>query len=163
MNNGLSNGAADVVLGRLADPRATTTDELPGGCRCPGTPHGVDTVTYRTELGSGERNSIRVAGWAATDYAYYDFEAANDAAIAKTVVDWTLIGPTKERVEISRQTASLLDETTRVFILERINAAFEAFIQVSLPNGSGAPSAALSSASASPNRETRRRHSSTTA
>ncbi len=163
----------EITFSRLADPSATTTEELPGGCRCPGKPHTVDTVTYRTELGSGERNSIRVAGWAATDLEYFDYEASNDAAIAKAVVRWTLTSAEKcehagrphgkhEPVPITRQTASLLDEETRLFILTKINEAFDAFMAASLPNESGAPSADSSPESASPTRPPRRRRSSTT-
>lgn len=163
----------DTVLGRVADPDATETLTLPGGCRCPGAPHADgDAAIYRTQLGAGERNAIKAAGWQAADMEYYDWEAANDAAIAKAVTSWTILTAEpcwhagkphgkNEPLPISRKSAALLDEPTRVALLEAIDGAAAAY-QARLPNASGAPSADSQQASASPNRATRRQRSSTT-
>lgn len=171
--------AVDLVISRVADPDATETVTLPGGCRCPGAPHvDGDTATFRTELGAGERNSVRVAGWQATGMDYYDFEAANNALIALAVTDWTLLSDVRcehiiqigskkqplhgeyEPIPITRKVAALLDEPTRIALLSAIDAAADRY-QARLPNASGAPSADSSQESASPNRATRRRASST--
>lgn len=164
---------ADVVLGRLADPDAVATISLPGGCRCPGAPHANgDTATYRTELGAGEVRAVKVAGWAAADGEYYDWEAANDVTIAKAVTNWTILSgkpcqhpgkPHKagEPVPVTRAIASQLDEDTRTTLVSAINDAYNLY-QARLPNASGAPSADSSQESASPSPKTRRPSSSTT-
>jgi len=164
--------AADIVLGRVADPDAVETRDLPGGCRCPGAPHTVDSFTFRSELGAGETRAVRVAGWAAADGEYYDWEAANDVLIGKAVTSWTLLSgkpcqhPDKphkkgEPIAISRRTAALLDEPTRLAILTAINETYDAY-QARLPNESGDPSADTSQESGSPTPRTRRPSSSTT-
>lgn len=164
--------AGDVALGRLADPDAVATIDLPGGCRCPGAPHTIDRATYRTELGAGEVRAVKVAGWAAAEGAYYDWEAANDVTIAKAVVSWTILSgkpcqhpgkPHKagEPVPITRAIASQLDEDTRTALVEAINNAYNLY-QARLPNASGALSADSPPESASRTPRTRRPSSSTT-
>lgn len=160
-----------VVVYRFADPTATDQLEVPG-CHCPLGTHKSESITYRTELGGGEWESIRAAGIAASEGDYIDFGVSNSVAIAKSVVVWTL--STKdpcthsgkphgkhEPLPATRRTASLLDETIRQALLERIQAAAAAFAgetvdelevpeePVARPNGSGARSRDSSRASAS--------------
>lgn len=164
--------AGDVVLGRLADPDAVATIELPGGCRCPGAPHKVDTVTYRTQLGGGAQEAARSAGYMAGEGLFFDNSAANDVTIARAVVSWTILSgqpcqhpgkPHKagEPVPVSRQAAANLDAVTRAAILDAITTAFEAYTS-RLPNESGDPSADTPSESGSPTLKTPPTDSSTT-
>jgi hypothetical protein len=161
-----------VVVYRFADPTATDQLEVPG-CHCPLGIHSSESITYRTELGGGEWESIRAAGLAASDGDYIDFGVSNSVAIAKSVVFWTLATKDActhagkphgkhEPVPVNRRSASLIDEVLRQAILERIQAAAAAFAgetvdepeaaeePVARPNGSGARSRASSRASASP-------------
>ena len=144
------------LLGRFADPDATIGVDL-GSCRCPGTPHGQDSAQVRAEIGDGEAKSVRVTGWQSTSMEYYDFEVANDAAVAKFTVSWTLCDADGDPVPITRRTVTLLDEPTRLELLTAINAAFEERHGGALPNASGARSRGSSPANASPNRAARRR------
>jgi hypothetical protein len=143
--------AAPKIISRFADPDATETDYLPGPCRCPGQPHERDSATWRTELGSGEVNSIRTVGWQSTGMQYYDWEAANDAAIAKAVLSWSFIDAEGEPIPITRRMASLLDEPTRLWLLRRINGGSEVKPEQNgrLPKASGRRSRGSSPANAS--------------
>jgi len=150
------NGSEPVdVFGRFADDKATIEVDL-GPCRCPGTPHEQDSAQVRADIGDGEAKSVRVAGWQSTGMEYYDFEVANDAAVAKFTVSWTLRGKYDELVPITRRTVTLLDEATRLALLTEINRAFEERHGGALPNASGARSRGSSPASASRTRTTRR-------
>jgi hypothetical protein len=144
------------LLSRFADPDATEEVDL-GVCRCPGAPHERDSAQIRTDIGDGEAKSVRVAGWQSTGMEYYDFEVANDAAIAKFTLSWTLCEKDGEPVAITRRTVSLLDEATRIVLLMAINKPFEERHGGALPNASGARSRSSSPASAPPNRAARRR------
>lgn len=164
--------AGDVALGRIADPDAVATIDLPGGCRCPGRPHAVDKATYRTELGGGIEEAVRSAGFAAGEGLFFDQSAANDVTLARAVVSWTILSgkpcqhpgkPHKasEPVPINRDTVSNLDLPTRHAILDAITEAWDAY-KGRLPNDSGDPSADTPQESGSPTRKTRRTASSTT-
>ena len=157
---------------RFADPTATEVLTVPG-CHCPAGNHKSETITYRTQLGAGEWESINAAGLMAADGEYIDYGVANSTAIAKSVVHWTLatneacFHPNKphgkhELLAISKRTAALLDDTIRQAILGAIQKAQAAFagepaeelaaeeLAEPLPNGSGARSRGSSRASASP-------------
>ncbi|MHB8459109.1 MAG: hypothetical protein ACYDAK_05345 [Candidatus Limnocylindrales bacterium] len=155
--------AAPAILSRFADPTAVRTVTLPGGCRCPGTPHDADTATIRTELGSGEMNRGRTFGWQSSGMTYYDWEAANDWFIAYATTGWNLERADakghNEPVPITRQMATLLDEETRQFLMIEINGGPEKPTPQSdaPPNGSGRSSRGSSPASASRTRTTRKR------
>lgn len=159
------------VVYRFADPTATEVLEVPG-CHCPAGIHKAETITYRTQLGGGEWESINAAGEAAGDGEYLDYGVRLSVAIAKSVVHWTLATnepcyhPGKphrknEPLGISRRTATLLNATIRAALLTAINEAYAAFAgetpeaiepeaPAALPNGSGARSRGSSRASASP-------------
>jgi hypothetical protein len=147
--------AAEPIIGRFADPTATATVDL-GPCRCRHTPHERDSAQRRTSIGDGEAKAVWAAGWQSTNLEYMDWEAANDAAIARFITSWTLLDEKGDPVPITRQTASLLDEPTRQALLVGLNEG--RFGGAALPNGSGAPSRASSRGSASRTRTTRTRH-----
>ena len=157
---------APVIVSRFADENAVRTVTLPGGCRCPGTPHEADTATIRTELGSGEINRARAHGWQSARMAYYDWESANDFFIELATIEWTIERsgvdakgrPRNEPVPVTRRMASLLDEETRHFLLTEINGGPEepAPRSAAPPNGSGRSSRGSSPASASRTRTTRK-------
>lgn len=89
-----------------ADPSASDTKELPW-CACPARRdeagaelaagrHTNDSVTFRTQLGGGERQSIATAGYGQSLGDFYDFEAAESMLVATAVLDWSLedhLGP----------------------------------------------------------------------
>lgn len=164
------NGSEPVVY-RFADVDASETFDVPG-CHCPAGTHKKETVTIRTQLGEGDRESINSAGNFSrdTDGEFYDYGAANSMAIVKSVTEWTLLSndecfhpgkPHKkhEPLGISMRNVALLDKTIRDVIKDRLGAAAELFNgglpkaseePAALPNGSGARSRASSRASASP-------------
>ena len=130
------NGGEPIVH-RFADPTATEVLTVPG-CYCPAGIHKSETITYRTELGAGEWESINAAGLMAGDGEWIDYGVSNSASIAKSVVDWTLQTNEPcfhrgkphgkhEPLGISRRNAALLNDTIRQAILERIQAAERAF------------------------------------
>lgn len=160
------------VVYRFADPTATETFDVPG-CHCPAGTHKKETITIRSQLGEGDRESINSAGNFSrdTDGEFYDYGAANSMAIVKSVTEWTLLSndecfhpgkPHKkhEPLGISMRNVTLLDKTIRETIKERLGAAAELFNgglpkepdedPAALPNGSGARSRASSRVSASP-------------
>ncbi len=157
-------------IGRFADPLALDTFTIPG-CYCPARTHESETITYRTELGDGEWESARAAGLMAAQGDYIDFAVANDAAMAKSVIAWTLLTndpcqhPSRphgkhEPLPISRRTMALLNDGLRQAILEHVKEAQLVFAGVSSadeesppeespPNASGRSSRASSRANAS--------------
>lgn len=89
-----------------ADPNASDTKDLPW-CACPARKgedgaelaagrHTNDSVTFRTQLGGGERQSIATAGYGQSLGDFYDFEAAESMLVATATLDWSLedhLGP----------------------------------------------------------------------
>jgi len=166
-------GSGEAVVYRFADPTETAVLTVPG-CHCPAQSHKSETITYRTQLGAGEWESINAAGLMAGDGEYLDYGVANSMSIAKSVVTWTLatnepcfhpgkIHGKHELLGISRRNAGLLDDTIRQALLEAIKDAQAAFAgetpdedpaepeeAQAPPNGSGARSPRSSRASASP-------------
>lgn len=142
---------------RFADPSATDTIEV--ACPCPGTPHEVDRITHRTELGSGEIESAGAFGWqrglAAAGTAWYDSAAALSMLIRTAVVRWTFVDASGEPLPITVRAAELLPETLRDRLREATNDAQAWEADGPDPNVSGAPSPSTSRASASRPRATR--------
>ena len=148
-------------MSRFANPAATDTLDLPGGCQCPGTPHDVDRWTYRTELGDGEEQRAGAYGWTVGGGVYFDWEAARDKLIEIASIRWNVLndaGP----VPLNVGSIKLLDEPTRQAMAKAIDDAQTAYRQAKLPNPSAAPSVTGSPVSGFSNRATRRRASSTT-
>lgn len=142
------------MTGRFADPGATDTLNLPGGCLCPGTPHATDTWTYRLELGDGEEQRAGAYGWASTNGAYFDWEAARDKLIEIASVRWNLIddeGPVPLRVDRIR----LLNDATRNEMASAVDKA-QTDYRAKLPNGSAASSVTTTRARATSTRKRKR-------
>jgi hypothetical protein len=152
---------------RFADPAAVDTFEV--ACPCPGMPHEVDTITHRTELGSGELESVGQYGWqrgSAQDFGFYDESAAMSMLIVKAVTHWTLVdGVDKDGKPAPRpvtiRTAELLPSSIRAELRARLELAANWDTPPEegepVPNGSGAPSQSISQESASPTRTNGRR------
>jgi hypothetical protein len=145
-------------MSRFADDSEVTVVAL-GDCQCPGAPHAQDEATLHRQLGYGAKGEIQRAGWLSGRGVYFDNMAARRRLVEVAVVSWNLFGPDGKPVEPSEQSIARLDEETIDALAE---AASDALEREPVPNDSGAPSAASSSESASPNRATRRRRASTT-
>lgn len=148
-------------MSRFANPVATDSLTLPGGCQCPGTPHESDVWVYRTELGDGEEQRAGAYGWTVGNGTYFDWEAARDKLIEIASVRWNVVndaGP----VALSVANIKLLDEPTRQAMAKAVDDAQNAYRNSRLPNPPAAPSVTGSLGSGSSNRATRRRASSTT-
>lgn len=128
------------MTSNYVDPDATRPAEL-GPCRCPGTPHSVDTADVVRLFGYGERGRIRQAG------RMGGTEAFKIAAIALGVKRWNLVLPDGSARPIDPVQIALLDEGTVDALVRELD---DAFADDPLPNASGAPSADGPSASASP-------------
>lgn len=146
---------------RFADPTATDTLTLPGGCQCPGTPHEADVWVYRTELGDGDEQRAGSFGWSAGGGAYFDWEAARDKLIEIATVRWNVVGEGGAPVPVNVASVRLLDTETRQLMAAAVDTAQEAYRRARSPNPSAAQSVTGSPASGSPNRA-QRRHPSTT-
>lgn len=156
--------AEERPLGRFANDTATRPVDLgPRYCSCCPPSDEHDSALVRAELGDGEAKSVRMAGWGATGFRYYDSEAANNAAVARFTLSWTLHSGMRDEhgdpiiMPINERAAALLDEPTRNALLLAINEAYTARHGGPLPNASGAPSRGSSRGSASHTRTTRRR------
>lgn len=148
-------------MSRFANPAATESLTLPGGCQCPGAPHAEDVWVYRTELGEGEEQRAGAYGWTVGNGTYFDWEAARDKLIEIASVRWNVVdeaGP----VPLTVARIRLLDGETRTAMAAAVDAAQDAYREKRLPNLPAAPSATGSLGSGSSNRATRRRASSTT-
>jgi hypothetical protein len=105
---------------------------LPGGCRCPGSPHDEDWARFRTQLGDGEKASIGTAGWGRSLGAYFDWNAAKTALVAYATIEWNLVGlpDAKGRqatLSITFDAVNLLDGGARDAIAKAINDADRAW------------------------------------
>lgn len=142
---------------RFADPNAVDTFEV--ACPCPGTPHEVDRVTHRTQLGSGEIESAGAFGWqrglASAGVAWYDSAAALSMLIHTAVVRWTFTDADAEPLPVTVRAAELLPESIRDRLRAVTNDAQSWEQDGPDPNSSGAPSPNTSRASASRPRATR--------
>jgi hypothetical protein len=145
-------------MSRFADDDDVVTIAL-GPCQCPETPHARDEAVVHRQLGYGAKGDITTAGWLAGKGIVFDGMAARRKFIELGVVSWNLLGPDARPVTPSALSIARLDEETIDTLADAMDGALN---REPLPNVSGAPSAASSPASASPNRETRRRRSSTT-
>jgi hypothetical protein len=139
-------------MSRFADPAAVDTFEV--ACPCPGMPHEQDTITHRTELGSGELESIGQYGWQrgnAQDFGFYDEAAAMSLLITKAVTHWTLVGPDGKAMPVTIRNAELLPGTIRSELRERLESAanWDDKEDGQVPNASGARSRSTSRVSAS--------------
>lgn len=129
-------------MGNYVDPEATRPVEL-GPCRCPGSPHTVDTADIVVRFGYGERGRIRqvtrVSG----------VEAGYQVAILLGVKRWNLVLPDGSARDVDAEQIARLDETTvnRLLDDELLGAAFE---DEPLPKGPGDPSPSGSPESDSP-------------
>lgn len=126
-------------MSRFADPTATARFVLPGGCQCQGKPHDDDWMELRTQL-----SGIELAEFAS---------APADTRLRMLIVSWNLIGD-------DGTVAPIDDEYLRRLysdIFEPLDSWVTEHLQFqSLPNGSGAPSANGSRASASRHTRTTR-------
>jgi hypothetical protein len=127
-----TDAAAGAPLPRFADPKALDRIVLPGGCRCPGSPHDEDWARFRTQLGDGEKASIGTAGWGRSLGAYFDWNAAKTALVAYATIDWNLVGlpDAKGRqatLPITFDAVNLLDGGARDAIAKAINDADRAW------------------------------------
>jgi len=122
---------------RFVDPSATARLDL-GACECPGKPHESDWVEYRTRVSYGVLGAISVTG---------DLMSAKRKLLELSIVDWNLCLADGTVPEINAAAIDALDPATA----ERIYDAVYIAVQESqtLPNTSGARSAATSRASAS--------------
>jgi hypothetical protein len=123
-----TDAAAGAPLPRFADPKAVDRIVLPGGCRCPGSPHDEDWARFRTQLGDGEKASIGTAGWGRSLGAYFDWNAAKTALVAYATIEWNLVGlpDAKGRqatLPITFDVVNLLDGGARDAIATAINKA----------------------------------------
>lgn len=140
-------------MSRFADPTATANIDL-GACQCPGTPHEADTATVRWDLGASALARIgRAEIQGAVDM---DPMAAYRQVVLETVTGWNLLTADGTPAAITPATVAELDVETLKTIAEQADGLIQN--RGSLPNGSGAPSAASSRGSASRTRtQTRRR------
>lgn len=119
-------------MSRFANPAATGRFVLPGGCQCPGSPHEEDFIDLRTQLGTADIialdgvDSVEQIVYLATGWNLLD-DDGTDAALDPDHVGRLFAG----------SVADLRD-----WITNNVSA-------LPLPNGSGAPSANGSRASAS--------------
>lgn len=126
-------------MSRFADPAATESLPLPGGCQCPGSPHAEDVWVYRTELGEGEEQRAGAYGWASTNGSYFDWEAARDKLIEIASVRWNVIGSDGAEMPLRVATIRLLDEPTRDAMARAVDTAQSKY-RAPLPNASAARS-----------------------
>lgn len=138
-------------MSRFADPTATDLVDL-GSCQCPGTPHERDEAVIRTSLGHSEESQAGVAGWAATNGAYFDWEKARDKLLEIATIRWTLLDESGAPVPVSATWIGRLDEATRNVLAGAIDEKTSK--ATPLPNASGAHSGNGSRASASRTRKT---------
>jgi len=112
-------------MSRFADPNAVDTFEV--ACPCPGTPHDIDRITHRTQLGSGEIESAGAYGWqrglATAGSAWYDSAAALSMLIRTAVVRWTFTDGDGNPLPVSVRVADLLPEEIRDTLREVTSAA----------------------------------------
>ena len=132
-------------MSRFADPRAEAEVDL-GPCECPGTPHDADRAWVRAEFSARElvalgRETARLAASDADDAMVAD-------ALAPYVLRWNLIGPDGRECQPTPELLSQLKAPTLTAVIEAISGIVTAADTV--PNPSGARSAASSPASASP-------------
>ena len=142
-------------MSRAADPFATTTGTLPGGCQCPGAPHEADTAVIRWSLGA---SALARIGRAELDGAVnLDPMAGYRQTVVETIESWNLLwlAPAedgKERkpvpIPITPATVAELDVDTLKFLAETADGLIQN--AGTLPNDSGAPSAESPRESASP-------------
>ena len=110
-------------MSRFANPAATGVLTLPGGCQCPGTPHGSDWIRMRAELGGADYLVVRTEG--------------SIAALLILAVEWNLLGHDGSAAPIDRDHVSRLFDDN----FESLNAWIEGHVRVvTIPKGSGAPS-----------------------
>lgn len=143
-------------MSRFADPSATRVVDV-GPCQCPGTPHDVDQVTIRWQLGA---SALARIGRAELEGAVrLDPMAAYRQTVLETVVEWNFLwldpqvsGDVRQATPVPVTTTSVaeLDVETLKFIAETADRLIQD--GGALPNGSGAPSRASSRGSASPTR-----------
>ena len=145
-------------MSRFADATEVKVASL-GACQCPGSPHAQDEVVMHRQLGYGAKGEVQKAGWISGRGVYYDSMAAQRKLIEVWLVSWNLFGNDGKPAVISEYSIAEMDEETIFALADAANDALE---REPLPNESGAPSADSPSESASPNRATRRRRSSTT-
>ena len=132
-------------MSRFANPEALAEVDL-GPCECPGAPHDHDAVQIRAEYSAREiillsREMEQMEKADADDAALSD-------ALTKYVVSWNLIGNDGEPCPPDAASLALLKSSTLTTIVTAIGDAIKDNEQ--LPNPSGAPSAASSPESASP-------------
>jgi hypothetical protein len=124
-------------VSRFANATATTLIDL-GACECDGTPHETDWVRVRAELTTTE-----IAYFAASD------ASTVAAVVAGFVVSWNLLDDNGQPVAPDSEAILALKPPTLGLIVKAVGAASSSSSKT-LPNGSGAPSAKSSRASASP-------------
>lgn len=139
--------------GRFVDP--TLIETLTFKCPCVNTPHDEDTVVIRQEIGAGEEARAGAAGWAATEFAYYDFEAAKDKLISIVAVRWTFVDAQGDPLPVNQRSASLMPEDIRDAIAVKADEAASRARGKPLPNAPGVPSPRGSRGSASRTRKQR--------
>lgn len=147
---------------RFADPAATRLVEIPGGCQCPGTPHEKDEAVFRYQIGA---SALARIGRAELQGAVaLDPMAAYRQTVLETVESWNLVwlDPGSRNgsrrsvpVPITPTNVAEMDVDTLKFLAETADGLIAN--EGSLPNESGAPSAASSRESASPHRKRSRK------
>lgn len=129
-------------MSNYVDPMAVRPPAAIGPCACPGTPHDTDYVTVVRQFGYGAIGEMR------RTYRERGAEAYNQAVLLLGIHAWTLVLPDGKPRPVDAAQIAALDEVTVDRLLEDdlVGAAFGGGDDP--PNGSSAPSANGSQASA---------------
>jgi hypothetical protein len=110
-------------MSRFANPAATDLLTLPGGCQCPGEPHGSDWIRMRTELGAHDYLRVRTEG--------------SIVALLILAVEWNLLDHDGSTAPINLGTCGRLFDDN----FEPMNEWIESHVRVvTLPKAPDAPS-----------------------
>ena len=134
-------------MSRFADPTATATVSL-GPCECPGTPHEKDEAVVRWQLGDSALARVGAAELTASSGDVY---ASWRQLIVEATVSWNLQTDYNGKVvdvPVAPATVAELDAETMTTLATAIDDLIEH--KGTLPNDSGAPSAASPLGSPSP-------------
>lgn len=122
-------------MSRFADVKATERVEL-GPCQCPGTPHGVDYLDVRTQLGA--EDAVALAKLYGTDDSI--------GALEILVSGWNLLDIDGSEAPVTRENLGRLFTDT----FDVLEGWIEKHVRLtSLPNASAARSRSSSRASGS--------------
>lgn len=133
-------------MSRFADSDAEYEVALPGACACPGAPHERDLVWVKGDYSSREVVELQRVSVRASEMPDDNLTLA--PVLAPYVRRWNLLDRNGSEVAISAATIEMLRPSDLEALVDGLAAAVVA--SGTVPNASGAPSAASLPGSASP-------------